>query len=246
MRSAVLSLDRRQLLTAGTALALMCGSAAHRAAQGKASMQHIVLLGDSIFDNAAYVGNGPDVIHQLRAILPPGWQASLNAVDGAVTASVAAQLARLPADASHLVVSAGGNDALREAGVLDEEAHSVAEALEKLASIRRRFEQDYRAMLEHVLRRGLNTAVCTIYDARFPDPDRRRIAATALTVINDVITREAFSHALSLIDLRLICDSDDDFANPIEPSVRGGQKIARAVARFAMRNGTPRSEVIAR
>ena len=32
-------------------------------------MKHIVLLGDSIFDNAAYVGGGPDVIEQLRSTL---------------------------------------------------------------------------------------------------------------------------------------------------------------------------------
>src|SRR5690349_5483722 len=32
--------------------------------------RHVVLLGDSIFDNAAYVGGGPDVITQLRAALP--------------------------------------------------------------------------------------------------------------------------------------------------------------------------------
>jgi hypothetical protein len=55
----------------------------------------------------------------------------------------------------------------------------------------------------------------------------------ALTLLNDVITREVFRVGASLIDLRLICDSDEDFANPIEPSALGGAKIARAIARFA-------------
>jgi len=32
-------------------------------------MVHIVLLGDSVFDNAAYVGGGPDVVRQLRTLL---------------------------------------------------------------------------------------------------------------------------------------------------------------------------------
>jgi hypothetical protein len=35
-------------------------------------MSHIVLLGDSIFDNKVYVGSGPDVVHQLREQLPHG------------------------------------------------------------------------------------------------------------------------------------------------------------------------------
>jgi hypothetical protein len=33
-------------------------------------MNHIVLLGDSIFDNAAYVAGGPDVVRQVRDNLP--------------------------------------------------------------------------------------------------------------------------------------------------------------------------------
>ena len=47
-------------------------------------MKHIVLLGDSIFDNAAYVNGGPEVIEQLRSILPQDWQATLLAIDGNV------------------------------------------------------------------------------------------------------------------------------------------------------------------
>jgi hypothetical protein len=49
------------------------------------SRGHIVLLGDSIFDNGAYVSGGPDVVAQLRSRLPQGWEATLLAVDGAVT-----------------------------------------------------------------------------------------------------------------------------------------------------------------
>lgn len=50
-------------------------------------MGHVVLPGDSIFDNAAYV-RGPDMAAQLRAALPDGWRATLLAVDGAVTTCV--------------------------------------------------------------------------------------------------------------------------------------------------------------
>jgi AraC-like DNA-binding protein len=47
--------------------------------QVQTPMIHIVLLGDSIFDNAAYVAGGPDVVRQLRDTLPSGWRATLNA-----------------------------------------------------------------------------------------------------------------------------------------------------------------------
>ena len=70
---------------------------------------HIVLLGDSIFDNGAYVRRGePDVVRPLRDKLPAGAKATLAAVDGATAADVRRQLERLPAGATHLIVSAVG------------------------------------------------------------------------------------------------------------------------------------------
>lgn len=238
---------RRHLLAAAALTTLAAGLPATADAATDAPMKHIVLLGDSVFDNAAYVAGGPDVVEQLRKRLPAGWRATLRAVDGSVIRSVERQLDQLPPDASHLVISVGGNDALRQAGVLDETARSVADALDRLAAIRDQFAQDYRAMLEGVLGRGLPTAVCTIYEAQFPDPRRRRLAATGLAVLNDCITREAFVRSLPLIDLRLICDRDEDFANPIEPSVHGGAKIAAAIAAVVTNHGGTRrrSEVFA-
>ena len=39
-------------------------------------MPHVVLIGDSIFDNAAYTRGGPDVVSQVRGLLPRGWEAT--------------------------------------------------------------------------------------------------------------------------------------------------------------------------
>jgi lysophospholipase L1-like esterase len=193
-------------------------------------MSHVVLLGDSIFDNAAYVAGGQDVVRQLRERLGVGSQATLCAVDGAVTSDVLRQLECIPPDATHLVVSVGGNDALGHSGVLDQAARSMAEAIWRLAHIREEFARGYGAMLEQVLRLGLPVAVCTIYDGRFADPRQQRLGMTALTIFNDAITRHAFRRGLDLIDLRVIFTEESDYANPIEPSVQGGAKIASAIA----------------
>jgi lysophospholipase L1-like esterase len=210
-------------------------------------MTHVVLLGDSIFDNGAYVRRGePDVVAQVQSKLPAGSQATLGAVDGAVTTGVERQLARLPADATHLVVSVGGNDALRSSGLLREQARSVAEVIAKFAAVQDEFARNYRTMLDAVLERRLPTALCTIYDARFPDPQEQRLVVTALSIFNDVITREAFTRRLPLIDLRLICNDPDDYANPIEPSAKGGDKIAGVIAQVVAGNSIfPRSQVFA-
>ena len=210
-------------------------------------MTHVVLLGDSIFDNGVYVRRGePDVVKQVQARLPQGWKATLCAVDGAVTTGVERQMERVPPDASHLVVSVGGNDALRNSGILREQARSVAEVIGRFAGVQDEFARSYRAMLDKVLDRRLPTALCTIYDARFPDPQEQRLVVTALSIFNDVITREAFTRRLPLIDLRLICNEPDDYANPIEPSAKGGDKIAGVIAQVVAGNSIfPRSQVYA-
>jgi lysophospholipase L1-like esterase len=212
------------------------------------SMGHIVLLGDSIFDNGAYVRPGePAVVAQVQAKLPGGWKATLCAVDGAVTAGVWQQLSRLPSDATHLIISAGGNDALRNSGMLREPARSVAEVMTRLADVRDEFARNYRDMLDAILERHLPTALCTIYDARFPAPEEQRLVVTALSIFNDVIMREAFARRLHLVDLRLICNEPDDYANPIEPSAKGGDKIAAVITQVVAGNTIfPRSQIYAR
>jgi hypothetical protein len=192
---------------------------------------HVVLLGDSILDNARYVPGGPAVIDHVRRVLPAGWRATLLASDGSVAAGVLRQLDRLPADATHLVISAGGNNALDQSSlVLHEPAGSFAEVLSRLAEIRVEFQSEYRQMLQSVLARGLPTAVCTIYDAI---PGLERPEHMVVSLFNEVILREAFRAGVSVIDLRLICNEAADYArsSPIEPSVSAGFKIAGAVSR---------------
>jgi hypothetical protein len=190
---------------------------------------HVALLGDSIFDNGAYTGGGPDVVTQLRPLLPSGWQATLVAVDGARTEDVARQLTRLPRDASHLVLSVGGNDALAHGDLLDGPATTAAQVIGFLADAAGAFERHYRHLVERLLERRLSLAVCTIYNGNFPDPKFQRIASTALCVFNDVILRVAFERGVTVIDLRLVCSEPADYANPIEPSSAGGAKIARSI-----------------
>ena len=221
------SLTRRRLLV--SVAAVSSASRARSQLEGTATMTHIVLLGDSVFDNAPYVANGQEVIATLRRRLPFDWTATLLARDGALLAGVRDQVHRVPADATHLFVSAGGNDGLGWTGVFGERAGTVGEALLRLATIRRDFERRYRAMLDAVLRLDRPTTVCTIYDVRFPDPAFREVAVTALALLNDVISREAGRQGLPLLDLRTLLDNDADFANPIEPSAQGGEKLARAI-----------------
>jgi lysophospholipase L1-like esterase len=195
-------------------------------------MKHIVLLGDSVFDNKAYIDGGLDVIEHIRRQIPAGWKASLLAVDGSVVENVRKQSLDLPDDATHLVISAGGNDAILNAGVLQQKVASSAEVLDKLADIAGEFERHYAEMLQNVLSLKKPTAVCTIYYPLIPEPFTQKIAVAALAIFNDVIIRQAFLAGVPLIDLRLVCDENSDYANEIEPSEKGGGKIANTIVRL--------------
>ncbi|CAA9416651.1 MAG: hypothetical protein AVDCRST_MAG55-1693 [uncultured Rubrobacteraceae bacterium] len=190
-------------------------------------MDHLTLLGDSVFDNAAYVAGAPDIVRQVRQRLQPGSKATLEAVDGSTTGDVRRQLRRVPEDATHLVLSVGGNDTLASSDFLGAPARSTAEALSGLADFGEGFERGYRSVLAEVLARGLPTAICTVYYPRFPEAALQKVAVAGLTVFNDCIVRAAFAHGLPLLDLRSICTEEEDYANPIEPSARGGEKRSR-------------------
>ncbi len=193
-------------------------------------MAHIILLGDSIFDNSKYVQTGPDVSAQLQEMLPAGWKVGLRAVDGAVANEVAAQLEDLPDDATHLVLSVGGNDLLACAGEMLRKPVAVSsEVFLMLARMMDVFESMYRRVVGACSQKNLPLCVCTIYNGNFVDQEFQDMVRVAVAVFNDVILRVAREKGLPAIDLRQVCELADDFANPIEPSVIGGEKIARAI-----------------
>lgn len=208
-------------------------STSHLNAQVK-TLKHLVLLGDSIFDNAIYVPNGPAVIHHLRALLPAEWQATLVARDGDVVTDIGGQITKIPIDATHLVLSIGGNDALESQDILLKPAGNVESALTQLAALRRSFRDRYRYMLGQLCRLQMPLAVCTIYDAV---PELAPELETALCLFNDTIVREANTAGLPIIDLRCICTNPLDYSevSPIEPSGQGGSKIAAALMGWACR-----------
>lgn len=192
--------------------------------------ESIVLVGDSIFDNAIYVPGEPCVTEQLRARVRDGVDVSMLAIDGDFTSDVHKQIKKMPAQATHIFVSAGGNDALRYSYSFTKEYSSSVQLFTEWSAIQKEFRNSYRAMLEAVIALERHTAVCTIYDA-VPGVDA--FAITALSLFNDVITAEAIYAGVPVVDLRWICTEASDYSrqSPIEPSSQGGAKISEALNR---------------
>lgn len=131
-----------------------------------ASMSHLFLLGDSIFDNGSYPGGIPDVITHVRQYLRAGWKATLLAADGATSRGIDAQLVRLPAGASHLVMSAGGNDAIIR--VATEHALPVLDLRQICAAA-----EDYANPIEPSSVGGAKIARAIVHAATQPGVKRR-------------------------------------------------------------------------
>src|SRR5205814_5553014 len=122
----------------------------------------------------------------------------------------ARQWDHIPQDATHLVLSVGGNDALDYSGlILHESADSFAEVLSQLAGIQLEFRQNYRQVLQRLLSYEKPLAACTVYDAI---PGLSSAEAAGLCLFNDVILREAVSAQVPLIDLRLVCAEARDYS----------------------------------
>jgi len=188
-------------------------------------MNHLVLLGDSIFDNRAYVEGGAAVIDQVKQKIHQDWRASLLAVDGDTSIQVPDQLKSLPPDCTHLVLSAGGNDAIGCLDLMGTPASNLMGALATLSKMLADFEQSYKALMSELLCLNRPLMVCTIYDSVPGLVDPLKLA---LALFNDVIIRNAVSSGVPILDLRMICTEPGDYStkSPIEPSSQGGNKIA--------------------
>jgi hypothetical protein len=207
-------------------------------------MTHIVLLGDSIFDNASYVNAGEDVIHHLRRKIPSTWKATLLAIDGSITTDVNEQIQKLPIDTTHLFLSVGGNDALGNINYLYQQAESVSEVMIQFDKLTKIFSNDYSNALNGLLNKQLPTTVCTIYNPNHEQADKNTIASTALTIWNDVITQAAITNGLPIIELRQIFTNPSDYANPIEPSAIGAAKLSDQILEIVQNHDFTQSRTI--
>lgn len=211
----------------------------------------IVLVGDSIIDNRAYVGPGElDVAAQIRTIMP-GREVVMRAVDGFATRQVINEQARDLRDGDLVVLSSGGNDALGHidliaaattaASAMSELSSAgpqtmVATILGQLRAFQGAFQADYSELLTALAQQGRHVLCLTIYNPQLAahgfTTEQQRAAEAAISVFNDAIQREALRRGCSVLELRSLFTEAEDFANAIEPSTLGGAKIAEAVKRW--------------
>lgn len=195
-------------------------------------MSHLVMLGDSIFDNGSYVAVGrPKVSDQMRGALPPAWKLEFLAQDGAKLSHVHTQIYKASPSATHIVASMGGNDVLSYAQVMLQKSERVAHSLYMMSLIQQKFKRKYRGVVTRLLDTNADITLCTIYNPCEPLEQAALQSAenVGVSVFNDVIFQIASEFGIRVVDLRNIFTQRRDYANVIEPSHVGGQKMVRAL-----------------
>ena len=205
--------------------------------------KELVLLGDSIIDNKAYVLDGElSVFEHIKSKTQiPVTQLAL---DGATTDDViSSQINNIPFGTSHIVLSIGGNDLLNEIGFLMEDFkytpnHVLKRCQLLIAPITQKYESIV-SQLQTTIR--ANLLLCTVYEGDLEGSvmyDDIAISSRAmLSLFNDSVYKVHNLFGIGVLELRHIFTDKEDYANPIEPSHQGGEKLAENLIKWVNATG---------
>jgi hypothetical protein len=186
-------------------------------------IRHLVLLGDALQN----IDLGAGEIESALVPRPRNpWK--LTVLQGVQTLQ-RGHLREIPEDATHLVISVEGAWAIEASGLLQSGTHTIREALAVLCAAADEFEVILRSLIAAAQETGLPTVVCTLVPDRFAKPAQHRVAATALAIFNDRVVRRAFAASLPIVDLRMVCDEDADYASETLLSRAGVRKAANVI-----------------
>jgi len=196
---------------------------------------HIVLLGDSTLDNARYLEPGEQSVEaQLeRRCKERGWGMTLLAQDGSTLDDVACnQIPFIPDCATHIVLSASGNNLLALLNELAAANFSPSALWTAVKDGLREVANSYRRVLQAILACGCHVACCTVYRPNFNHIFLRSLASMSLGMHNTRIREITMDLDVSVVDFASIFDSSEDFANPLELSTQGGAKVVANLLQF--------------
>lgn len=202
--------------------------------------QTILLFGDSIIDNKYYVGeNENSVLEHLQNISNDEF--IQIALDGDTTRDVLDKQLQVSTikDASKIILSVGGNDLLQNLSFLyKSNFENVNEGLICLQNqIFQPLTERYEAIVKVLSSYRANLLLCTVYEGDLGRTDEFRGVLDSSKIMassfNDIVYKTAKKFNADVLELRQIFTESDDYANPIEPSHTGGEKLANAITEWA-------------
>jgi len=215
-------------------------------------MKKVALLGDSIIDNKVYVGDSEySVLEHLQSL--SDFEFSQIAVDGHTTVDVLqGQLDKIKKDFDFIILSIGGNDLLEYLHLLvdDINKHTFPRNLEIMNSFVEPIRERYEEIVERLVKQEGKALLCTVYNGDFERGDgyetleinqeftssfgvlfegKQEAAGIIARVFNDIVYSTGNKFGVDVLELREIFTESADYANPIEPSHIGGEKLAKRI-----------------
>lgn len=198
---------------------------------------HVVLLGDSTLDNGRYLDMAKgelSVEKQLRKrCMDRGWGMTVLAQDGSLLDDVRyRQLPLIPECATHIIFSASGNDLLSLLNEMVVANFTLGSMYATIGSGLNQVADNYKGILQELKALGCHLSCCTLYRPNFNHLFFKSLAGFSLGLHNSRIKQISVDLDCSVIDFANMFDSQEDFANPLELSTRGGYKLVENIAAF--------------
>lgn len=183
----------------------------------------IILLGDSIFKNNAYVPYGYSIEMQVKNKVK-GQEVLCLAQDNSSITDVYNQVEQIPEEynnrRTHIFLCVGGND------ILDNYVYEYNN-LDNMENLNNCFTE-YKNLIK-TIQRKMPDAKLAILDIYYPDKSRFKSFYPVLSEWNKRIYKYAKNQNIRVIKISNILTNADDFSFSIEPSAAGGNKIVNAL-----------------
>ena len=181
--------------------------------------KNIILIGDSIFKNNAYVPYGSSIEAQLKNCAPTKELLCL-AQDNSTIMDVYKQVEQIPeqynASITNIFLSVGGND------ILENYVYDYTD-LDNMQTLNNSFIE-YKKLIK-TIQSKMPKATLVILDIYYPNNKRFKSFYPLISEWNNLIYEYAKNNNIQVIKISNTLTDVDDFSFAIEPSSIGGNKI---------------------
>ncbi len=184
----------------------------------------IVLLGDSILKNNSYVSDGKGVDNMIEERNPSIFSLAVN---NSKIVDVYGQINKIPLDinssSTFIFLSSGGNDIL--SFYVDQHGDTTDTGFlnTMLAA--------YKKLVKSIQTR-MDKCQIVILDIYYPTSNQFAQYRPIIEEWNTLIANYARENSLGLLEISQKVTSSDDFTLGIEPSEKGGAKIAQQILNY--------------
>ena len=186
----------------------------------------IVLLGDSILKNNSYVKNGQSIEDILRE--NKGDNLHCLALNNSTVVDVYSQIDSVPLELNNentiIFLSSGGNDILSQ--YVDKRDSDVSDT-----HVLNVIFIAYKKMVKS-LRVKMNKVKIVLIDIYYPSSNQFSQYKPIIQDWNKMLEKYAQENSYGLIQISKSVTASDDFTLSIEPSEKGGEKIARSILNY--------------